>query len=66
MVLAMLLFCVFSLVLLSYGQQGASEKNPSDLLRTCDQIAAAISGVSQVFFPRERVILSFVILYADE
>ena len=66
MVLATLLHCVFSLALLSFSWQGASEKNPSDPLRTCDQIAAAISGVSQVFFPRERVILSFVILHADE
>ena len=57
MVLATLLLCVFSLALLSFAWQGSSEKhNPSDPLRTCDQIAAAISGVSQVFFPRERVI----------
>ena len=67
MVLATLLLCVFSLALLSYGRQGASENhNPSDSLRTCDQIAAAISDVSRVFFPRERVILSFVILQADD
>ena len=67
MVLATLLLCVFSLALLSYGRQGASEShNPSDPLRTCDQIAAAISGISRVFFPRERVILSSVILQADD
>jgi hypothetical protein len=67
MVIATLLLCVFSLALLSYGRQGVSDNhNPSDPLRTCDQIAAAISDISQVFFPRERVILSFVILQADD
>jgi hypothetical protein len=67
MVLATLLLCVFSLALLSYGRQGASDDyNPSDPLRTCDQIAAAISGVSRVFFPCERVIPPFVMLRADD
>ena len=50
----------FSLALLSYGQPETLENhNSSDLLCTCNQIAGAISGASQVFFPRERVILSF-------
>jgi hypothetical protein len=33
-----------------------------DFLCICNQIAAAISGASQVLFPREPVFLSFVIL----
>ena len=62
---AFLLLCTFSLVSLSYGRPEALEKrNPSDLQSTCIQIAAAISGASQVFFPRERIILSPMILQA--
>jgi hypothetical protein len=58
MVLTTLLLCAFSLALLSYGQPETLENhNSSDLLSTCDKIAAAISGASQVFFPRECVIL---------
>ena len=60
-----LLLCVSSLALLSYGQQEALEDHNSSDLRTCNQIAAAISSASQVFFPRERVILFFVILQSD-
>ena len=60
------LLCTFSLALLSYGQPETSEnRDSSDLLCTCNQIAAAISGASQVFFPRERVFLSFLILTCD-
>ncbi|KAH9990390.1 hypothetical protein BJV77DRAFT_613305 [Russula vinacea] len=47
------LLCTFSLALLSYGRPETLENhNCSDLLCTCNQIAAAISGASQVFFPR--------------
>jgi hypothetical protein len=51
MALATLLFCSFSLSILSYGRPEAIQR-PSELQSTCDQIAAAISGASQVFFPR--------------
>jgi hypothetical protein len=58
-----LLSFMFFLELCAYSRAEALEKhNSSDLLCTCNQIAAAISGVSQVFFPRECVILSLVIL----
>ena len=44
---------------LYYGQTEALEtRNSSDILGKCDQIAAAISGASQVYFPREPVVLS--------
>ena len=63
MALTTLLLCAFSLVLQSYGKPEASgNRNSSDLLCTCNQIAAAISGVSQVYFPREHIILSRMIL----
>src|SRR6267154_4046383 len=51
MALATLLFCSFSLSILSHGRPETIQR-PSDLQCTCDQIAAAISGASQVFFPR--------------
>jgi hypothetical protein len=51
MALATLLFCSFYLSILSYGRS-RSRTGPSDLQCTCDQIVAAISGASQVFFPR--------------
>ena len=51
----------FSLALLSYGLPEALENHsPSDSLCTCNKIAAAISRASQVFFPREHFILSFI------
>ena len=55
---------VFFLELCAYSWAEAFQKhfNPSDLSHTCNQIAAAISGTSQVFFPRECVILSFVMI----
>jgi hypothetical protein len=57
MALTTLLICAFSLGLLSYAQPEPSENyNSSDLLSTCNKISAAISGASQVFFPRERVV----------
>ncbi|KAF8486357.1 FAD-binding domain-containing protein [Russula ochroleuca] len=47
-----LLLCAFSLGLLSHGQpEAVRNHNSSDLLYTCNKIAAAISGASQVFFP---------------
>ena len=62
MALRALLLFAFSLESLSYGQPETFEKrNSSDFLCTCNKIAAAVSGASQVFFPREGVILSFVI-----
>ena len=51
MALATLLFCSFSLSFFSYGRPEAVQ-SPSELQCTCDQIAAAISGASQVFFSR--------------
>jgi hypothetical protein len=50
MALVTLLFCSVSLSILSYGRPEAAQ-GPSELQYTCDQIAAAISGASQVFFP---------------
>jgi hypothetical protein len=62
MALTTLLLCAISLALLSYGLPEALDSHHSpDLLSTCNQIAAAISGASQVFFPCERIILSFMI-----
>jgi hypothetical protein len=54
------LLYAFSLALLSHasGQQGVLANSPNPM-RTCDQIAAAISRASQVFLPRERAILLF-------
>ena len=54
MVSATILFCSFSLSILSYGRPEVVQR-PSELQSTCDQIAAAISSASQVFFPRKRV-----------
>jgi hypothetical protein len=57
MALRTLLLGASSLALLSYGQPEALENhNSSDLLCTCNQIAAAISDASQVSFPCERVV----------
>ena len=58
------LLYALSLALLSHGRQEvlgfvATTRDYSEPMRTCGQIAAAISRASQVFFPRERVILSF-------
>jgi hypothetical protein len=54
MALAILLLCSFALSL-SYGRPEAV-RSPSELRYTCDQIVAAISDASQVFFPRTCVI----------
>lgn len=64
------LLYTFSLAFLSCGQQGvldtlATTYNSSTPRSTCDQIALAISRASQVFFPRERVILSFGLRYSN-
>ena len=62
MTLATLLLCAFVLVSSSYGwPESLDNHNSSGPLCTCNKIAAAVSAASQVFFPRERVILSFVI-----
>jgi hypothetical protein len=55
MALATLLFCTFFLSILSYGRPEAIQSF-SKLQYTCNQIAAAVSGASQVFFPRTCVI----------
>ena len=48
-----LLVCAFALALRSYGKPATLEaRNSSDLLCTCNDIAAAISGASKVYFPR--------------
>ena len=51
------LLYALSLALLSHGQQEVFATTPSSSnpMGTCDQIAAAISSASQVFYPRERV-----------
>jgi hypothetical protein len=60
------LLCAFSLALLSIGQpEPLDNHNSSYPLSTCNQIAATISGASQVFFPREHVIFTFLILPSD-
>jgi hypothetical protein len=60
--LLLLFVVVLELHLCSRTEARASEKrNSSDLLRACNKIAEAISNDSQVFFPRERVVLLFVI-----
>ncbi len=65
--LTLLPFFVSFLELCAYSWAEPLEKhNSSDLLCTCNQIAAAISGASQVFFPRESVILSLGMLKSDE
>ncbi|KAH9990419.1 hypothetical protein BJV77DRAFT_1068929 [Russula vinacea] len=52
MALATLLLCAFFLASSSYGWPEVFEiRNASGLLCTCNKIAAAISGASQVFFP---------------
>ena len=66
MALTTLLLCAFSLALLSYGlPEALGSRNSPDLLSTCNRIAAAISGASQVFFPCERIILLFTELQSD-
>ncbi|KAH9990425.1 FAD dependent oxidoreductase [Russula vinacea] len=47
-----LLLCAFFLALFSYSWSASLEEpSTSDILYTCNQIASAISGASQVFFP---------------
>jgi hypothetical protein len=72
MAVAPFLLYTFSLALLSlaYDDQDvfgilATMHNSTDPLNTCDQIAMAISGISQVFFPRKRVILPFRLRYSN-
>lgn len=66
MTLTTLLLCSIYLALLSYGRQEVLENESFyEIQRTCDQIAAAISGASQVSFPRECLILLFGILRSN-
>ena len=72
MALAPFLLYAFSLALLSlaYDDQDvfgllATMHNSTDPLNTCDQIAIAISGASQVSFPRKQAILSFRLRYSN-
>jgi hypothetical protein len=49
------LLCAFFLALLSCSRsERLEEPSTSDMQYTCNQIAAAISSASQVFFPREH------------
>ena len=53
MALTPLLLCSLTLALLSYGNPVVFEiPNSSDFVCTCNEITAAVSGESQVFFPR--------------
>jgi hypothetical protein len=53
MALTSLVLCAFALALPSYGKPAVFEtENSLDFLCTCNEIAAAISDASQVFFPR--------------
>ena len=64
--LTLLLFFVSFLELCAYsGAETLENHNPSDLLCTCNQIAAAISDASRVFLPGECVIRSSEILKSD-
>jgi len=73
MALASFLLYAFSLALLSLAHDGqqdyfgllATMHNFTDPLNTCDQIVTAISGASQVSFPRKRLILSFGLRYSN-
>jgi hypothetical protein len=73
MALAPVLLYAFSLALLSLAYDGqqdvfgllATMHNSTDPLNTCDQIATAISGASQVSFPRNRVFLSSGLRYSN-
>lgn len=61
-----LLLCASFLVLRSHGRPEAFEnRNPSDNLGTCNLIAKAVSGASQVFFSRECGIPSSVLLHSN-
>ena len=59
-----LILCSFALALLPCGKSAASEAPNSSDLCTCNDIAAAISGESQVFFPRMSLshLLHFILM----
>ncbi len=58
--LLLLFACFLELRASAYSFAEALQKrNSSDFLWTCNQISAAISDASQVYFPRECIILSF-------
>jgi len=61
MALTSLLLCAVALASSrSYGKPATLEmRNSSDLLCTCNEISAAISGASHVFFPRSMSRRSF-------
>ena len=64
------LLYAFYLALFLHGQQEAlgllaTRNNSSDPIGICDQITAAISRASQVFYPRERFIPSFGLWYSN-
>lgn len=58
MTLRPLLSLVFLLELCAYSRAEALEKR--DYSETCNQIAEAISSASQVFYPRERIIFTYL------
>ena len=62
MTLTPLLSILFLLELCAYGwaKEVLEKRNPSDFLCTCNEVADAISGASQVFFSRECAVLSLV------
>ena len=65
MALTPLLLCTIFLALRSYGKQAVLEThNSSDYLCACNDIAASISGASQVFFPRMSLshVLYFILM----
>ena len=63
MLFSTLPLCLLSLALASHGQPRTHTS--SGFLGTCNRIAAAISGASEVFYPRAHVIVSPVIFQAD-
>ena len=66
MALMLLVLCSFALALRSYGKPAIFETcNSSDLLCACNDISAAISGASKVFFPRMPLLfmtLQFILM----
>ena len=67
--LTLLLFFAVLVDLRLYSRAEAlvfEKRNSSDLLGACNAIAEAISNASQVYFPRECVLLSFVMPRSEE
>jgi hypothetical protein len=63
-----LLLLLFAVILDLHPAEARTfeKRNSSDLLVACNTIAQAISNASQVFYPRERLILLFVMHPSDE